>query len=332
MNKGQKLTIGVIIIIAIVGATLFSVGGFTGTTAQWNRLDNVDFALPTNQVPIITGTATGWTISYGYTNYQPIAPYNIQCEVAGQPQTIYNDYKTPIEVDNGDGTKTKYEWSIKTLELGIDFMSIGGNTIVDKTSYNGLQVVLRLENSYASVWLDAQESFGYVTEVWVHEYDVKLDGLQHSILPSAQGAFFELFSVDDGSQMPDPPPAFSSVLDIDKLKEYSTVDIKFTISEFGPLRTLGVYEDAHIYYTLHMKVVVLGVWTHVVPPHTQGPAPDPTNWNIWELIMTFIVSIVVSIIGAIMVVVIPDKRVKIVVGLVILVIVLWNLGFLEEFM
>lgn len=322
MNRGKMFTIAVVVVMVLFTISAFNIGGFTGTTAMLNRLDNVEQAMG-NAEPIVTGTVTGWKISKTYG-----ATYDIQCEIAGQPQRIDGEDKPYIEVDNGDGTVDRYLWSVLTLELGVDFMSLGGDMFVDRTIYNGLQVVMRLENNYRSVWLDAKESFGYVTEVWVKEYEVKLEGKQHSILPSAQGAFFQLFSVQDG-RVVDPPEEFSQVLNIEELKNYGTVDIKFTIAEFGPDRSIGKYEDAHVYYTINMRVVVLGVWENVAPWHEQGPAPDPTHFDFWEFLATFFVSIVISIIGAIMVIVIPDRRVKVIIGVAVLALVMWNLGFLE---
>ncbi|MHA1138422.1 MAG: hypothetical protein ACTSSE_18230 [Candidatus Thorarchaeota archaeon] len=283
MNKGQKISIVIVVIIVFVGVGLFSVGGFTGTTATWNRTvyDGNVYAPDSDTYQVADIEYPEFIAPAGVLVQDN--PVGITAQIAGQPQTIETEVKDPIEVDNGDGTVDIYQWEIRTMEFGVDFQCTGIGTL----SPTGMEFYLRLANNYDSVWLDA-DSFGYVLGVWVKEYEVKQNGLAHSILPSAQGAFFQLYSVDDGHEV-SPPGAYAAGMDLETLKQFQTVDIKFTVDHFRPavVWTLS-YEAAHVYYTINMQVVVLGHWENVVPTHTQGAAPDSgfnfLGWlgDLWE--------------------------------------------------
>jgi hypothetical protein len=268
-KKTLVIIVFVILAISLVGV-VFSVGGFTGTTATFDRAE-------------IAGTTAGpytptsdTTFSLDVDGDIPIIDdcTGISAQISGQPQTVATEQKPDIKVDNADGTYDLYKWEVRELEFHVDFQSRPVGTL----SPTGLEFFIELKNNYDSVWWDA-ECLGYTFAAWVEEYEVKQDGLFHSILPSAQGTFFQLYSVDDGHAV-SPPQSFSTALNLDTLRQFQSVEIKFTVDNFRPSTGFGWREEAHVFINVHLNVLVLGHWDHLVHQHTQGPAPDE-GFNFW---------------------------------------------------
>lgn len=320
MGKAKAI---ILIVVVLIGAVaVYSMGGmitplsfepttpihgYNGLDARWDSVTHHDESYPA----AIAGPAIVIDPAYGEINPDNpggfVDPTGIIGEIS-QPQVVPDEIEElPTEYLNttrDDGYVDMKAW--KAYEVPLTF------TVEIRTGGTGVQQITELklrlaltENSFA-VFGGADISAAYVMWVRTTLVDRVADGKRCEMIPLTTGFSFMLHDARTDEELGrEAPIPISQTIDVAKLEQFKHVAIEFDLLKMQPDYNIWTGErfDAQVWLEMEVRVLLLGYWERVMPPHKTGPSPpDPIPQDQTWLIVVVILAII-GVAGTVLIVI-----------------------------